>query len=1648
MTQLVAEDCEENPLAPEHIQCGSVHQVAVINVVEDEPKHIAGVYVTDLDIDETYGATLEVTVAAWYGKVTLGTIAGLLITRGTGREDTIVSWRGSLNDTNAALDGLTYQSLSNYFGPDNVTITVSDQGYTGRGGAKGDVKTIPITVSPVNDAVRWVLPGQDDMYRRLQEENVIIQRQELPNFVSTLEAEEDMEIPLRGLRLLDPDAYDGLYRVAIVCRSGVVSVPDIATIRFFNASQQGNSEGQELDFQQLMTIADGSVLQAATLLGGNVGSRLSHEAVVGLGAAALEPELLRIAAEAARENKVGREGPAMVALDRASRLWVRRGDPGGYGGQLHSMAEIDYERYERDDTNNGPPAAEWGPVVVFEGTYEDVNRALASVTYRSGPNWNSRNRPRDVIHLAVSDLGTSGEGQGTSDTAELYVDVAAVNDAPVVTVPGGTFAEEERNEDGINRRIIRVATILGLEDTKLAVHGISISDVDLNEGTAGFVRVTMSAKHGQITLTNHRDGAPSGSVHPLEMNELDDDRTGLWFTIGSGENSSYVQFVATLEEANAILSEVYYQSSPNYFGPDELSISVSDEGFSGSGGIKRDRQVIPLDIVPVNDAPTVTVPRDPDGDNTVFVDEGDEFATLLRGVLNSNPVYISAPQVQEQYSTGFEMWFTQGYRPDKAPTNGNILLDVEEQPDGGLGEPWRLSWVKDLVPGLRSSSPSWLTVHEGYLYFAAFTPETGVELFRTNGTRSGMELVKDIFPGPRSSFPSYLQSYDGKLYFSANGIDTNWMDTSDECYGFRQATVALPVSVTVEKATNLWQGHAVDRDVVRDVSSVFFAVARDNVWKPGAVYDCPSGFHWASTEEGLLIFNGDREGTGSYAPYDLVNELGEPIPLDEVPNPWEELVYFDQCGWSGFEWQGVQRWAFRFSDSHITGAVKPAGESDAELPLLDDFSTDKFAGIICIQGERSDAHRVGHQPVSYSVEDEYTKAVQSALEDSLEDSLLSTSDPVARLQEAQAMAQALGPGSTTGQQLMESAALEASRAGAENIERPDLLKGVGQGPGSVVGDPCRRSATACYIRSGAELWVSDGTDEGTLRHFDLAPGLTSSDPSFIVDVSTGPWITGPVGGDTSLYHSFVTPTDVDSYLQWVDGGAVGPSGLSAAAETAIESGFIVEVEPGRVILVQGFGTLPAVFNANTAPMAFAANTGLYGRELWASDGYADGTYMVQDLSDGRRSSDPRYITPVAGLIIYSANDYHRGRELWVSNLDRDGTEFPSRMVLDIYPGVESSNPRYMTVVGPDPVVHGFALGSDAATDLPEGAVYIGSNYTGSMVSVFFQADDGVHGIELWCTYGTADTTYMVKDIMPGAASSHPSNFVSYRGKAFFQANDGIAGPELWVSDGTAAGTVMVADITHGASGSFPSLLTVFTPRGDPSYGAYIPPQIFFVIASPEYNIYGAGGFEMWVTDGTEEGTLVAYEYTGPQFDLDPFNFLPHPSRLVEYKNSLFFSAARGRLSHRFPAGGLGPGLGVRGNYPNPWCFGDNCDTLTLEKAAMFALAEQRAEQGPSVQTGLFEHELRVTLKPSGYDAPWSIRKGDVSSGIEQSWVIHDIDVGEWCCTRAAFALPVSSSLASFLCFFLLFLFDVSPVFSLFLAFCRVLQLPRMSCCSL
>src|SRR5262249_44097990 len=129
-------------------------------------------------------------------------------------------------------------------------------------------------------------------------------------------------------------------------------------------------------------------------------------------------------------------------------------------------------------------------------------------------------------------------------------------------------------------------------------------------------------------------------------------------------------------------------------------------------------------------------------------------------------------------------------------------------------------------------------------------------------------------------------------------------------------------------------------------------------------------------------------------------------------------------------------------------------------------------------------------------------------------------------------------------------------------------------------------------------------------------------------------------------------------------------------------------------------------------------------------------------------------------------------------------------------------------------------------------------------TLFLTADDGVSGNELWSSDGTEKGTALVRDIRPGASASLPRDLFAAGDTLFFTANDGTTGQELWASRGTAKDTFLVRDINPGPEGSVGGDFygrNIFTAAG----GA-----VFFVAALPDI------GAELWKSDGTAKGTAL------------------------------------------------------------------------------------------------------------------------------------------------------------------------------------------------
>lgn len=205
-------------------------------------------------------------------------------------------------------------------------------------------------------------------------------------------------------------------------------------------------------------------------------------------------------------------------------------------------------------------------------------------------------------------------------------------------------------------------------------------------------------------------------------------------------------------------------------------------------------------------------------------------------------------------------------------------------------------------------------------------------------------------------------------------------------------------------------------------------------------------------------------------------------------------------------------------------------------------------------------------------------------------------------------------------------------------------------------------------------------------------------------------------------------------------------------------------------------------------------------------------------------------------------------------------------------------------------------------------------FTGVNGLIYFAADDGVHGSELWRTDGTVAGTWLVKDLVPGWQGASPEQIqADQQGNLYFLTrfpgsntrglwkSDGTTagtqevlrgnmgwvtvlgehayfaqftqetGEELWTTDGTGAGTKLLKDINPGPGGS----------------GSYC--TLRFQARLYCYANDGVHGNELWRTDGTTTGTQLVK-------DIDPSNGMVHASQSTPESSAPALPLARDTAS--------------------------------------------------------------------------------------------------------------------------------------------------------
>ena len=690
----------------------------------------------------------------------------------------------------------------------------------------------------------------------------------------------------------------------------------------------------------------------------------------------------------------------------------------------------------------------------------------------------------------------------------------------------------------------------------------------------------------------------------------------------------------------------------------------------------------------------------------------------------------------------------------------------------------------------RDLEPQQFTVVGDTLFFTLDDGVHGRELWKTDGTAAGTVLAKDISEGEESSQPQGLTNFNGTLFFFVgSATNTTELWKSD---GTESGTILVKTISTDE-----WNSFL--------ESSGSVAVSNGTLF-----------FSGLDAEHGQELWKSDGTAVGTM----LVKDI----------NPGDR--------WSAtFNLTDVDGTLFFVADDGGRGvALWKSDGTDAGTALVADLFADLFA-----------------QRRTATINEDFGNFV------AVNNTLFFTAN-----------------NRQSGFELWKS---DGTAAGTRLVK--DIRLGIdGSEPQGLTNVNGTLFFSALTDSHGVELWKSDGTANGTVRLTDVTEGRGELAPTHLTnfggtlfflgqgdDYNVTLWKSdGTVAGTGPVFSDLPENLIFFRDLVQADGRlffTIHELGLAVSDGTVAGSNLISEeiddisfaeddyfgesfaVVNGSLFFAGNEGNGVKLFRTTTTPPLptephllldlnpgpdssfvneflsldgvtyFAANTIVSGtaQSLWRTDGTAAGTQIVREFVDPSHYFGIGELERVNDAIYFSANDDVHGYELWKS----DGTSANTVLVKDI---------------------------ATATADLPAGSAP--QSLTNANGTLFFVAEDGLHGRELWKSDGTDAGTVLVADINAGNGSglySGPGLLTAVNDRVFFLADDGVDGEGLWVSDGTAEGTRRLRDQWVSAGGS-----SYHSPENLTNVNG----TLFFTLRSGN----SSESAELWKSDGTTEGTVM------------------------------------------------------------------------------------------------------------------------------------------------------------------------------------------------
>ncbi|BDA13390.1 hypothetical protein KAM339_019310 [Aeromonas caviae] len=375
-------------------------------------------------------------------------------------------------------------------------------------------------------------------------------------------AQEDEPFVIQGLQVKDVDAGNGNMEVRLSVEHGTLTLPAGSGVTL-----TGNGTG---DVVLTGTLADlnallsgGVTYQGDPDFHGNDALTMvtDDRGNTGSGGALSDTDVLPILVQPVNDAPVNQlpTTPQVAQEDQPFTIHgLQVSDVDAGNSPLSVTLSVLHGTLELAAGSGVTVSGSGSNTLVLSGSQDAINALLAGgVTYQGEQDFNGQ----DALTMVTNDLGNTGSGGPLSDTDVLPIEVEPVNDAPVTQVPGSLQVKE---------------------DGSLSLTGISVKDVDAGSAPIAMV---LRVEHGVLTLLG---AAGAVSVQ--------------------GAGTSVVTLVGSLDDLNGLLAgNLHYEPARDFWGLDNLSITTSDQGNTGAGGVLTDSAQIAIQVTAEPDDPQLGV---------------------------------------------------------------------------------------------------------------------------------------------------------------------------------------------------------------------------------------------------------------------------------------------------------------------------------------------------------------------------------------------------------------------------------------------------------------------------------------------------------------------------------------------------------------------------------------------------------------------------------------------------------------------------------------------------------------------------------------------------------------------------------------------------------------------------------------------------------------------------------------------------------------------------------------------------------------------------------------------------------------------------------------------------------------------------------